>query len=155
MSRNALGRGLGALIREPEPSQQNQPQPNQQQSQLQPQPQQQPAPGQSAHQHQAQVTSPQPIPIAPPRGGLVSGGHRPGIDPNPYQPRTRFREEALEELSRSIQAMWNYPANRAAEKWGRDITSSPAGGVGARRNALACDACLRCCAISPKNKSWN
>ncbi len=26
------------------------------------------------------------------------------IDPNPYQPRTRFREEALEELSRSIQA---------------------------------------------------
>ncbi len=26
------------------------------------------------------------------------------IDPNPYQPRTHFREEALEELSRSIQA---------------------------------------------------
>jgi ParB family transcriptional regulator, chromosome partitioning protein len=26
------------------------------------------------------------------------------IDPNPYQPRTRFREEALDELSRSIQA---------------------------------------------------
>ena len=26
------------------------------------------------------------------------------IDPNPYQPRTRFREEALEELSRSITA---------------------------------------------------
>ena len=26
------------------------------------------------------------------------------IDPNPYQPRTRFREEALEELSRSIRA---------------------------------------------------
>ena len=26
------------------------------------------------------------------------------IDPNPYQPRTRFREEALEELSRSIQS---------------------------------------------------
>lgn len=25
------------------------------------------------------------------------------IDPNPYQPRTRFREEALEELARSIQ----------------------------------------------------
>ncbi|HLW97557.1 MAG TPA: ParB/RepB/Spo0J family partition protein [Candidatus Acidoferrales bacterium] len=25
------------------------------------------------------------------------------IDPNPYQPRTRFREEAIEELSRSIQ----------------------------------------------------
>jgi ParB family chromosome partitioning protein len=26
------------------------------------------------------------------------------IDPNPYQPRTRFREETLEELSRSIQS---------------------------------------------------
>jgi len=26
------------------------------------------------------------------------------IDPSPYQPRTRFREEALEELSRSIQS---------------------------------------------------
>ena len=26
------------------------------------------------------------------------------IDPNPYQPRTRFREEALEELSQSIQS---------------------------------------------------
>jgi ParB family chromosome partitioning protein len=26
------------------------------------------------------------------------------IDPNPYQPRTHFREEALEELARSIQA---------------------------------------------------
>lgn len=26
------------------------------------------------------------------------------IDPNPYQPRTRFREEALEELARSIRA---------------------------------------------------
>jgi len=26
------------------------------------------------------------------------------IEPSPYQPRTRFREEALEELARSIQA---------------------------------------------------
>ena len=26
------------------------------------------------------------------------------IDPSPYQPRTRFREEALDELARSIQS---------------------------------------------------
>ncbi len=67
MARNALGRGLGALIREPEP---------------------QVAPPISP---QAPTGGPQQIDIDL-------------IDPNPYQPRTRFREEALEELTRSIRA---------------------------------------------------
>ncbi len=84
MPRNALGRGLGALIREPEPK-----------------------------------TSPEPAPIQPhatTASGTASAPAReaahPGpqqididlIEPSPYQPRTRFREEALDELSRSIQA---------------------------------------------------
>jgi ParB family chromosome partitioning protein len=96
MTRNALGRGLGALIREPEP-QLSQPQLSQDQTQ----PQQPPEPGQVSHQQQ--TTSPQPIPIAPPQPGSYQVDID-LIDPNPYQTRTRFREEALEELSRSIQA---------------------------------------------------
>jgi ParB family chromosome partitioning protein len=85
MPRNALGRGLGALIREPEPK-----------------------------------TSPEPAPIQP-HATTASGAAvvptreaaaHPGpqqvdidlIEPSPYQPRTRFREEALDELARSIQA---------------------------------------------------
>ncbi len=67
MSRNALGRGLGALIREPEP---------------------QPPP---AVVTQAVAPGPQQIDIDL-------------IDPSPYQPRTRFSEEALEELARSIRS---------------------------------------------------
>lgn len=65
MTRNALGRGLGALIREPEP--------------------------------------PQPAAVAP----MEVGPQQIDIDlidPSPYQPRTRFREEALEELARSIRS---------------------------------------------------
>ena len=65
MARAALGRGLSALIREPE------------------------APPQ-----------PQPSVAAP-----VGGSHQVDIDlidPSPYQPRLRFREDALEELARSI-----------------------------------------------------
>jgi ParB family chromosome partitioning protein len=84
MPRNALGRGLGALIREPEPK-----------------------------------TSPEPAPIQPhatTASGTASAPAREAahpdpqqididlIEPSPYQPRTRFREEALDELSRSIQA---------------------------------------------------
>src|SRR5246500_756210 len=78
MPRNALGRGLGALIREPEP----------------------------------QVV-PQPAPaaigtVSPPSREVMSAGPQQIdidlIEPSPFQPRTRFREEALEELARSIKA---------------------------------------------------
>src|SRR5260221_6143512 len=78
MTRNALGRGLGALIREPEPQ-----------------------------------AAPAPAPAAigtvtPPSREAMSAGPQQIdihlIDPSPYQPRTRFREEALEELARSIKA---------------------------------------------------
>src|SRR5208282_5215511 len=81
MPRNALGKGLGALIREPEPEQQ------------QPQPQ-------------------QPVAAAGGAAAAVAPALAPSdallqididlIDPSPFQPRTRFREEALEELARSI-----------------------------------------------------
>src|SRR5580765_5437983 len=78
MTRNALGRGLGALIREPEP----------------------------------QIPQPQTVAavgtVAPPTREIMSAGPQQVdidlIDPSPYQPRTRFREEALEELARSIKA---------------------------------------------------
>ena len=87
MPRNALGRGLGALIREPEPS----------------------APA-------APVQPNQPIPVAASGGAAAAPALNPLqpagpmqldidlIEPSPYQPRTRFREAALDELARSIQA---------------------------------------------------
>src|SRR5271163_3506012 len=78
MPRNALGRGLSALIREPE----------------QQQPQQ------------------QPVAVVGGAAAAVAPALAPNdtflqvdidlIDPSPFQPRTRFREEALEELARSI-----------------------------------------------------
>jgi ParB family transcriptional regulator, chromosome partitioning protein len=88
MPRNALGRGLGALIREPEP------------------------------QTSGSSTEGVALPIA---SVAVSGGSAAAaapaitaagplqididlIEPSPYQPRTRFREEALEGLARSIQS---------------------------------------------------
>ena len=67
MARNALGRGLSALIREPEPK------PSQ--------------------------PSPERIPTTGARDLDIDL-----IDPNPQQPRTRFREESLEELARSIRS---------------------------------------------------
>src|SRR5215470_4979344 len=79
MPRNALGRGLGALIREPEP--------------VQPTPVQTPSAGSAV--------------AAAPAREAVYGPQELDIDlvePSPYQPRTRFREEALDELARSIQA---------------------------------------------------
>jgi len=92
MPRNALGRGLGALIREPEA---------------------QAAPGNPTP---ATVITPGGAAAAP-APALVSPASGPGrslsgpqeididlIDPSPYQPRTRFREEALDELARSIRA---------------------------------------------------
>ena len=92
MPRNALGRGLGALIREPEA---------------------QATPGNPTT---ATVIAPGGSAAAP-APALVSPVSGPGrslsgpqeididlIDPSPYQPRTRFREEALDELARSIRA---------------------------------------------------
>jgi ParB family transcriptional regulator, chromosome partitioning protein len=84
MPRNALGRGLGALIREPE---------------AQSPPAQQP---QTPH-----AVAPSGAAVAPTREAAPSGPQQIDIDliePSPYQPRTRFREEALDELARSIQA---------------------------------------------------
>src|SRR6202453_2130920 len=77
MPRNALGRGLSALIREPEPL---------------PRPQPLEAPVE-----EAAAAIPKPV--------LTEGLLQVDIDlidPSPHQPRTRFREEALDELSRSI-----------------------------------------------------
>jgi ParB family transcriptional regulator, chromosome partitioning protein len=85
MPRNALGRGLGALIREPEPVQ--------------------PAP--ETHQPVAAVAVAGGAAVAAAREPIAHGPQEIDIDlvePSPYQPRTRFREEALEELARSIQA---------------------------------------------------
>jgi ParB family chromosome partitioning protein len=87
MPRNALGRGLGALIREPEPQVPESPTPA-----AQPQPHSTTASGAAA---------------APAREITPAGPLQLDIDliePSPYQPRTRFREEALDELARSIQA---------------------------------------------------
>jgi len=83
MPRNALGRGLGALIREPEPAQ----------------PAKQPTPVSSSSGSAAAA--------AVPARELMYGTQEIDIDlvePSPYQPRTRFREEALDELARSIEA---------------------------------------------------
>jgi ParB family chromosome partitioning protein len=72
MARNALGKGLSALIREPE----------------------------------APVVAPPPIPLPTPVAAqdALQQVDIDLIDPSPYQPRTRFREEPLEELSRSIRS---------------------------------------------------
>src|ERR1700678_388826 len=86
MPRNALGRGLGALIRERE--QTTLPQPLQ------------------------QVPTAAAYPLGSPTAAAAAPALSEGflhvaidlIDPSPYQPRTRFREEALEELSRSIRS---------------------------------------------------
>jgi ParB family transcriptional regulator, chromosome partitioning protein len=79
MARNALGRGLGALIREPEETPQ--------------------AITPSASSGTAMAVAPAPS---------VTGGPLQIdidlIDPSPYQPRTRFAEAGLEELAQSIRA---------------------------------------------------
>ena len=83
MARNALGRGLGALIREPEP--------------------QLPAPPAV----QPHSTSGSSAAAAAPAREASAAPLQLDIDliePSPFQPRTRFREEALDELARSIQS---------------------------------------------------
>ena len=99
MPRNALGRGLGALIREPEP-------------QPPPQPRQEPAASGTAAatapamSHQPEPQLPKPSSPAATQPNPQSDGlyyvDIDLIDPSPYQPRTRFREAALDELARSI-----------------------------------------------------
>ena len=80
MARNALGRGLGALIREPEAAPQVIP------------------PATSDRQPQRAVAPAQ----------IATGGPLQIdidlIDPSPFQPRTRFSESGLEELAQSIRA---------------------------------------------------
>jgi ParB family transcriptional regulator, chromosome partitioning protein len=79
MARNALGRGLGALIREPEAVPQVLP----------------PTTSTGAATAVAPVQS---IPGGPLQIDIDL------IDPSPYQPRTRFAEAGLEELAQSIRA---------------------------------------------------
>jgi len=85
MPRNALGRGLGALIREPEPA----------------------AAAVETSRTQGPVATAGGAAAAPAREPIHDGPREIDIDlvePSPYQPRTRFREEALDELARSIKA---------------------------------------------------
>jgi len=79
MARNALGRGLGALIREPEVASVATP----------------------SNSSVGAATAVAPAPVA--AGGLLQLDID-LIDPSPYQPRTRFSESALEELAQSIRA---------------------------------------------------
>src|SRR5215470_5180677 len=86
MARNALGRGLGALIRElegkkPEPAP--------------PPPQPQPTAAGSAA---AAMPARQPMHGGPQEIDIDL------IEPSPYQPRTKFHEQGLDELARSIKA---------------------------------------------------
>src|ERR1700758_5642148 len=99
MPRNALGRGLGALIREPEPQvpTNSGEQTTAARSAAPSAPVSVPTTGGSAA-----AAAPAPIPAATPSGPLQIDIDL--IEPSPYQPRTRFREEALDELTRSIQA---------------------------------------------------
>src|SRR5580658_9579553 len=85
MPRNALGRGLSALIRETETKQDQQLPPQQ--------------PVAAAGAAAAAAVAPA---LAPSEVFLQIDIDL--IDPSPFQPRSHFREEALEELARSIRA---------------------------------------------------
>jgi ParB family transcriptional regulator, chromosome partitioning protein len=79
MARNALGRGLGALIREPE----------------------------TVPQVLAPTTSTGAATAVAPAQSIAGGPLQIDIDlidPSPYQPRTRFAEAGIEELAQSIRA---------------------------------------------------
>jgi ParB family chromosome partitioning protein len=79
MARNALGRGLGALIREQEAAPQTIPP--------------------TASTGAAAAVAPAQIPAGGPLQVDIDL-----IDPSPFQPRTRFAEVGLEELAQSIRA---------------------------------------------------
>jgi ParB family transcriptional regulator, chromosome partitioning protein len=94
MPRNALGRGLGALIREPEPQIPIAPVPEIPYSPL----------PTAVYPTSSTGAAAAPAPV---RDGAPTAPLEIDIDliePSPYQPRTRFKEEALAELTRSIQA---------------------------------------------------
>jgi ParB family transcriptional regulator, chromosome partitioning protein len=95
MPRNALGRGLGALIREPEPQVPVNPTPTTAGGSAAPLAGRAISPGGSTA---AAAPALSPVPAGPLQIDIDL------IEPSPYQPRTRFREEALDELARSIQA---------------------------------------------------
>jgi ParB family chromosome partitioning protein len=83
MVRNALGRGLGALIREPEPE------PVRERHEI----------NQTSNASAAAATTQQPA------GQQAAGQQLIDVDliePSPFQPRTHFGEEALAELAQSI-----------------------------------------------------
>src|SRR5215471_5549191 len=85
MARNALGRGLGALIRELEGKK--------------PEPEPTPIP--------PHATTAGGAAVVPVRQAAGAGPQEIDIDliePSPYQPRTKFHEQGLEELARSIKA---------------------------------------------------
>ena len=84
MARNALGRGLGALIRELEGKKSEPP----------PAPPQPSASGSAA----AATAARQPLQGGPQEIDIDL------IEPSPYQPRTKFHEQGLDELARSIKA---------------------------------------------------
>ena len=92
MPRNALGRGLGALIREPEP-----------QTPVAPTQSTPPSPV-ASHSVAAGGSAAAAAPALSPANSGPLQIDIDLIEPSPYQPRTRFREEALDELARSIQA---------------------------------------------------
>ena len=96
MPRNALGKGLSALIREPEQNQQQQP------ALVSADPQQVQPPAQPMSAGRPAVATAAAPALAPNDGLLYVDIDL--IDPSPYQPRSRFGEEALEELARSIRA---------------------------------------------------
>ena len=81
MPRNALGRGLGALIREAEPQ----------------------VPAMPTPPTDVAVGAPN-LPEKAPMSARPQEIDIDLIDPSPYQPRTKFREEGLDELARSIRA---------------------------------------------------
>jgi ParB family transcriptional regulator, chromosome partitioning protein len=86
MARNALGRGLGALIRELEGKKPE------------------PAPAPPQPQSSAAGSAAAAMPARQPMQGGPQEIDIDLIEPSPYQPRTRFHEQALDELARSIKA---------------------------------------------------
>jgi len=84
MARNALGRGLGALIRELEGKKPE------------------PAPAPPQPQPTAAGSAAAAMPARQPMQGGPQEIDIDLIEPSPYQPRTKFHEQGLDELARSI-----------------------------------------------------